>query len=80
MTDQLPKPDVSNLYPKIVNIEPETRQQPKKSGVKQIFLRLTFVVLIFIAGFGSGFQQTHQWLAQNGLLNQGPNSGNNCGV
>jgi hypothetical protein len=29
---------------------------------------------------GSGFQQTHQWLAQNGLLDQGPNSGNNCGV
>lgn len=29
---------------------------------------------------GSGFQQTHQWLAQNGLLDKGPKSGNNCGV
>lgn len=29
---------------------------------------------------GSGFQQTHQWLAQNGLLDEGPKSGNNCGV
>lgn len=29
---------------------------------------------------GSGFQQTHQWLAQNGLLDQEPKSGNNCGV
>ncbi len=28
----------------------------------------------------SGFQQTHQWLAQHGLLDQGPKSGSNCGV
>lgn len=28
----------------------------------------------------SGFQNTHQWLAENGLLEQLPKSGNNCGV
>ncbi|HEX7395070.1 MAG TPA: hypothetical protein VF313_09115 [Anaerolineaceae bacterium] len=28
----------------------------------------------------SGFQQTHQWLAQHGLLYQEPKSGSNCGV
>jgi len=28
----------------------------------------------------SGFRQTHQWLANNGLLEQAPNSGNSCGV
>ncbi len=55
MENELPKPDVSNLYPKIVDVERNARLQPKKSRVKQIFLRLTFVVLIFVAGFGSGF-------------------------
>ncbi len=55
MDDELPKPEVSNLYPKIVDVEPNTQLQPKKSGVKQIFIRLTFVVLIFVADFGSGF-------------------------
>jgi hypothetical protein len=29
---------------------------------------------------GTGFQKVHQWLADNGLLEQAPNSGNNCGV
>lgn len=29
---------------------------------------------------GTGFQGVHQWLAKNGLLQQGPGSGNNCGV
>jgi hypothetical protein len=29
---------------------------------------------------GSGFQQMHQWLANNGLLPQAPQNGNNCGV
>lgn len=29
---------------------------------------------------GSGFQAVHQWLANNGLLQQGPGGGNNCGV
>lgn len=29
---------------------------------------------------GTGFQRVHQWLADNGLLEQAPNSGNNCGV
>ena len=29
---------------------------------------------------GIGFQGVHQWLAKNGLLQQGPGSGNNCGV
>ena len=28
----------------------------------------------------SGFQNMHQWLAENGLLGQPPKSGNNCGV
>jgi hypothetical protein len=28
----------------------------------------------------SGFQQMHQWLGENGLLEQVPRSGNNCGV
>ena len=28
----------------------------------------------------SGFQNMHQWLADNGLLEQAPKSGNNCGV
>jgi hypothetical protein len=28
----------------------------------------------------TGFRQTHQWLANNGLLEQAPNSGNSCGV
>ncbi len=28
----------------------------------------------------SGFQNMHQWLAKNGLLEQTPKSGNNCGV
>jgi hypothetical protein len=28
----------------------------------------------------SGYQQAHKWLADNGLLKEGPNSGNNCGV
>lgn len=29
---------------------------------------------------GSGFQAVHQWLSQNGLLKQAPNSGGSCGV
>jgi hypothetical protein len=29
---------------------------------------------------GSGFKTVHQWLANNGLLQQGPGGGNNCGV
>lgn len=29
---------------------------------------------------GTGFQGVHQWLANNGLLQQGQGSGNNCGV
>jgi len=29
---------------------------------------------------GTGFQAVHQWLASNGLLEQGPNSGGSCGV
>lgn len=29
---------------------------------------------------GSGFKALHQWLANNGLLQQGPGGGNNCGV
>ncbi|KAF0111987.1 MAG: Uncharacterized protein FD147_501 [Chloroflexi bacterium] len=29
---------------------------------------------------GSGFQNKHQWLSQNGLLEQSSKSGNNCGV
>src|SRR4030067_403061 len=29
---------------------------------------------------GSGFQQVHQWLASNGLLQLAPNSGGSCGV
>lgn len=29
---------------------------------------------------GTGFQGVHQWLADNGLLQQGPGGGNNCGV
>ena len=29
---------------------------------------------------GTGFQRARQWLADNGLLEQAPNSGNNCGV
>jgi hypothetical protein len=29
---------------------------------------------------GSGFQNVHQWLASNGLLEQVPNSGGSCGV
>jgi len=29
---------------------------------------------------GSGFKAAHQWLANNGLLQQGPGGGNNCGV
>jgi hypothetical protein len=29
---------------------------------------------------GTGFQGVHQWLANNGLLPQGPDGGNNCGV
>lgn len=29
---------------------------------------------------GSGFKAVHQWLANNGLLQQGPGGGNNCGV
>jgi hypothetical protein len=29
---------------------------------------------------GTGFQGVHQWLADNGLLQQGQGSGNNCGV
>jgi hypothetical protein len=28
----------------------------------------------------SGFQQVHQWLANNGLLEQAPKGGSNCGV
>jgi hypothetical protein len=28
----------------------------------------------------SGFQAVHQWLSQNGLLNQAPSSGGSCGV
>jgi hypothetical protein len=28
----------------------------------------------------SGFQNVHQWLASNGLLDQNPNSGGSCGV
>jgi len=28
----------------------------------------------------SGFQQVHQWLATNGLLQLAPNSGGSCGV
>ena len=28
----------------------------------------------------SGFQAVHQWLSQNGLLEQAPNSGGSCGV
>ena len=29
---------------------------------------------------GSGFQGVHQWLSQNGLLEQAPSSGGSCGV
>ena len=29
---------------------------------------------------GTGFQTVHQWLANNGLLEQAPNSGGSCGV
>jgi hypothetical protein len=29
---------------------------------------------------GTGFKGVHQWLADNGLLQQGPGGGNNCGV
>ena len=29
---------------------------------------------------GTGFKVVHQWLANNGLLQQGPDSGSNCGV
>ncbi|OGO29166.1 MAG: hypothetical protein A2136_03775 [Chloroflexi bacterium RBG_16_54_11] len=29
---------------------------------------------------GSGFQAVHQWLSQNGLLEQAPSSGGSCGV
>jgi len=29
---------------------------------------------------GTGFQAVHQWLANNGLLEQAPNSGGSCGV
>ncbi len=29
---------------------------------------------------GTGYQQAHKWLADNGLLKEGPNSGSNCGV
>jgi hypothetical protein len=29
---------------------------------------------------GSGFRALHQWLAENGLLQQGPNQGGSCGV
>lgn len=29
---------------------------------------------------GSGFQALHQWLADNGLLEQAPNGGSSCGV
>ena len=29
---------------------------------------------------GSGFKEMHQWLAEKGLLEQAPKSGNNCGV
>jgi hypothetical protein len=29
---------------------------------------------------GSGFQAVHQWLAQNGTLDQAPDGGGNCGV
>jgi hypothetical protein len=28
----------------------------------------------------SGFQEVHQWLAQNGLLEQAPSSSGSCGV
>ena len=28
----------------------------------------------------SGFQAVHQWLSQNGLLEQAPSSGGSCGV
>jgi hypothetical protein len=29
---------------------------------------------------GSGFRSVHQWLADNGLLEQAPSSGGSCGV
>ncbi|MCL4302136.1 MAG: hypothetical protein KJ077_40970 [Anaerolineae bacterium] len=29
---------------------------------------------------GTGYQRAHKWLADNGLLEQTPNSGSNCGV
>ncbi len=29
---------------------------------------------------GSGYQSVHKWLADNGLLEQGPGSGGSCGV
>jgi hypothetical protein len=29
---------------------------------------------------GSGFQAVHQWLVQNGMLDQAPGGGGNCGV
>jgi hypothetical protein len=29
---------------------------------------------------GGGFQQLHNWLAENGLLRQSPSSGSSCGV
>jgi hypothetical protein len=29
---------------------------------------------------GSGFRNVHQWLAENGLLEQAPNQGDSCGV
>jgi hypothetical protein len=29
---------------------------------------------------GSGFQSVHQWLAQNGKLEQAPQAGGSCGV
>ncbi len=54
MTDQLSRPDNINPYPKIVDSDPKTHLPPNKSGGRQIIIRLTFVVLIFFAGFGSG--------------------------
>ena len=55
MTDQPPNLDVPNLFPKIVDYDPASKRSPKKSGVKLILARLIFAVLIFVAGFGSGF-------------------------
>ncbi len=52
-------------------------QAAQKVGFDQVDART--VVSAQVAS-SSGFQSVHQWLAQNGLLQQSPASGNSCGV